>query len=167
MQSYPFIYGFSLGSTSRILYNLKNIDCCYIVYPNNIDHYLSMLIHDQPPYILGLGAYSGIDQNQIRIEKKFSNQFRNGYIEGSDYAELKIQPFLHPSAQMKIANAIGNSYCNLVSWKIAQLTQQKLLSSRYTFLHIPKTMSGKTASKVIDVSLSELLKVKKFESQVR
>lgn len=72
------IYGFALsGGTGRILYRLKQIDCCYLVYPNNVEHYLEMLLHDQPSYVLGLGAYSGVDQEQIRIETICTNQFRN------------------------------------------------------------------------------------------
>ena len=31
------IYGFALGNTGRLLYRLKNIDCCYLVYHNNLD----------------------------------------------------------------------------------------------------------------------------------
>jgi len=50
------IYGFALGGTSHILYRLKQLSCCYLVFPNNLDHYLNMLLHDQPEYIVGLGS---------------------------------------------------------------------------------------------------------------
>lgn len=40
-----------------------------------------MLIHDQPKYIFGMGTYSGVDQEAIRIETITKNQFRNEDIE--------------------------------------------------------------------------------------
>lgn len=167
MQSNHITYGFSLGSASRILYSLKNIDCCYTVYPNNIDHYLNMLLHDQPRYILGLGSYSDENQNQIRIETKFSNQFRNDYIVGNSYQELVIQPFLNPGPQMKQADTVDNSYHNLVSWKIVQLINEQLSGSHYTFLRIPQTMRSKTASQIVDMALLKFYSKDRFESEVR
>lgn len=147
------IYGFALGSTGRLLYRLKNIDCCYLVFPNNLDKYLDMLVHDQPPYILGLGSYSGVDQDKIRIETICSNQFHNDLVDGDQYTEVEIKPFLEPSATMKYAKAIGNSYCNQVSWKIMQLINNGKLNSQYTFLHIPKTMKPWVISPEIDHTL--------------
>ncbi len=61
------LYGFSLSSyTSRILWRLKPLDMCYSLWPNNIDHYLYILTHDQPKYIVGMGTYSGIDQGLFK-----------------------------------------------------------------------------------------------------
>lgn len=149
------VYGFALGSTGHLLYRLKNIDCCYLVFPNNLDMYLQMLIHDKPSYILGLGSYSGVDQDKIRIETVCSNQFRNDFVEGDQYTEIEINPFLKPTAAIKYATAIGNSYCNLVSWKIMQLINHDKFHSFYTFLHIPKTMKSWVASQEIDKALQE------------
>lgn len=39
-------------------------------------------MREQPGYILGLGVYSGKDQDKIRIETKCTNQFRNDFING-------------------------------------------------------------------------------------
>lgn len=153
--SRPEIYGFVMGGTSRLLYLLKNINCCYLVFPNNLDVYLDMLLHDQPEYILGLGSYSGVDQDKIRIETLCSNQFRNDFVDSNIYTETSINPFLtlsHPG--LKYANAIGNSYCNQVSWQIVKLINEKKLKSRYTFLHIPKSIYPYSASPVIDDALA-------------
>jgi hypothetical protein len=69
------LYGFALsGFTSRLLWRLKPLHMCYNVWPNNIDHYLDILLHGQPKYILGLGTYSGVDQESIRIETIAKNQ---------------------------------------------------------------------------------------------
>lgn len=152
------IYGFALsGNTGRILYRLKQIDCCYLVHPNNIEHYLEMLLHDQPPYVLGLGTYSGADQGQIRIETICTNQFRNSYVDGNEKKVVAVNSFLFQSSQMKIAKAIGNSHCNLVSWKIMQLINQDKLNAQYTFLHIPKNIKPRVVTEMID---QELIKYK-------
>lgn len=143
-------YGFALGGTAGILWQLKQIDCCYSVFSNNIDHYLFMILHDQPPYILGLGSYSGIDQDKIRIETKCSNQFRNDFENGNTYQEVQINLFLTPSSVAKLAYGIGNSYCNKVSWEIMKLINEKKLRSQYTFLHIPKTIKHWIVRKDID-----------------
>lgn len=152
------IYGFALsGGTGRILYQLKQIDCCYLVYPNNIEHYLKMLLHDQPQYILGLGTYSGVDQDQVRIETICTNQFRNDFVDDNKKQKAKINSFLSENLQMKLANAMGNSHCNLVSWKIMQLINQGKLNAQYTFLHVPKNMKPWIVAETID---QELMKFK-------
>lgn len=148
MQIYGFAFGRNLSAS--VLWRLKNIDCCYQIFPNNLDRYLQMLLHDQPEYILGLGVYSGVDQDKIRIETKCSNQFRNDFIKGNEFEEILISPYLKPSILTKYAEGIGNSYCNMVSWQIMQLILQKKLRSQYTFLHIPKSLGTITLVKEID-----------------
>lgn len=134
------LYGFSLSrQTSRILWKLKKVDMCYEVWSNNIDHYLKMLIHDQPKHILGMGTYTGVDKDSIRIETVTKNQFRNDVIE-NDFPiskQIIINPFIKESENTKLASALGNSWCNLISWKIMRLIENKVLESQYTFIHIP------------------------------
>lgn len=151
------IYGFSLGATGRTLYRLKQINCCYLIFPNNLEMYLEMLLHDQPAYILGLGSYSGIDQDKIRIETTCTNQFRNQYIDGQKLIHTGIKPFLKPNSFMKYATAIGNSYCNLISYRIMQLITRRELHAHYTFLHIPKTMKPWIVSQEIDKAIAEYI----------
>ncbi|HEY4505683.1 MAG TPA: hypothetical protein VJG67_03260 [Candidatus Paceibacterota bacterium] len=150
------IYGFALsGGSGRILYRLRQIDCYYLVYPNNVEHYLEMLLRDQPPYVLGLGTYSGVDQDQIRIETVCTNKFRNDYVDGMEKQKITINSFLHGNSQIKLAEAVGNSHCNLVSWRIMQLINQGKLNAQYTFLHIPKNMRPWVAIEIIDQKLIE------------
>ena len=147
------LFGFSLsGQTSRILWKLKNVDMCYEVYSNNIDHYLKMLIHDQPKYILGMGTYTGVDKDNIRIETVTKNQFRNDVIENAFLIskQIVIDPFVKESENTKIASALGNSWCNLISWKIMRLIENKELKSQYTFLHIPSSFNSDFAVEIID-----------------
>lgn len=147
------IYGFSLsGQTSRILWKLKNVDMCYEVWSNNIDHYLKMLIHGQPKYILGMGTYTGVDKDSIRIETVTKNQFRNGAIE-NDFPiskQIIINPFVKESENTKLASALGNSWCNLISYKIMRLIENKELKSEYSFLHIPSSYDFNKAVEIID-----------------
>lgn len=150
------IYGFSLSSkTSKILSQLKNVDSSYVVFLNNLDKYLEIIIHNQPKYILGLGSYSGIDNDEIRIEQVCTNKFRNNTYDGNPYKEIQINSFIKPSSTFKYASGIGNSYCNLISYKIMSLIEEKRLPSQYTFLHIPKSMNHFEASKEIDKALKE------------
>lgn len=147
---YSFVLTNGLG---RLLYKLKSPDHCYIVYSNNIDHYLNLLVHDQPSHILGLGSYSGIDQDKIRIERITTNQFRNDKIEESAPDKLEINNFLSlpvPNDHLKYASAIGNSWCNLISWKIMRLIENENLRSQYSFLHIPKNFDQSLAIQQIE-----------------
>lgn len=153
------LYGFSLsGQTSRILWKLKNVDMCYEVWSNNIDHYLKMLIHDQPKYILGMGTYTGVDKENIRIETVTKNQFRNDVIE-NDFPiskQIVINPFVKESENTKLASALGNSWCNLISYKIMRLIENKELNSKYTFLHIPSSFKFDYSIEVIENILTNI-----------
>lgn len=151
------LYGFAFaGLPAKILYSLKAPEMCYIVYPNNIDHYLKMLIHDQPTYIFGMGTYSGVDQDAIRIETVTKNQFHNDTIEEQfpKSKTLLLQPFVKEIYQTKFASALGNSWCNLVSWKIARQIEKDELQSKYTFLHIPKSFSFKNSVEIIETMIN-------------
>lgn len=147
------LYAFALTSgLRRLIYGLKSPEHCQIVYGNNIDHYLEQLIRDQPSHILGLGSYSGVDQDKIRIEKIATNQFRNSKIEENAHDRIEINNFLLPipKVNFKYTNAMGNSWCNLISWKIMRLIKNGTLHSRYSFLHIPKSVDKYIISKQID-----------------
>jgi len=151
------LYGFSLsGLTSRILWRLKPLDMCYEVWSNNIDHYLQMIIHDQPKHILGMGTYSGVDQAEIRIETVTKNQFRNEAIDKDlpKAKEIQLQPFVRQTDQTKYASALGNSWCNLVNWKIARLIEKGELQSQYAFLHIPESFRISTVINIIEAMIN-------------
>lgn len=147
------LYCFSLSKqTSRIMNNLKGIDMKYEVWSNNIDFYLDILLHDQPKYILGLGMYSGIGKENIRIETVTKNQFRNIQIEDnfSIKKQIVISPFVQQLPNTLITKALGNSWCNLVSYKIMRLIEGQKLKSKYTFLHIPKVFNRNNAIDIIN-----------------
>lgn len=164
------IYAFAFpGNMSKsVLYKLKTVDHCYIVWPNNIEHYLNILTHDQPEFVLGLGVYSGIDQDKIWIETQATNKFRNNPIDPS-FSEAEILPlntFLEPDANSKFASGLGNSWCNLISWKITTLINQKVLKSHYTFLHIPNSFSAPQITKVTEGLLNKFMVVTKKQNKL-
>ncbi|MBU0569397.1 hypothetical protein KKB40_01280 [Patescibacteria group bacterium] len=158
------VYGFAFTKNNisvRTLYKLKNVDCCYQVFGKvSIDGYIdSFLSREQPEYILGMGVYSGKDQDKIRIETKCTNKFRNGFMNGSQLEKIDIHPFLKPHSLTKYAEGLGNSYCNLVSWKIMSKIKNGELKSKYTFLHIPKGMNVWQVVEEIDAMLARFKQI--------
>lgn len=124
----------------------------FVLTPDTIEDYVAELIRAQPDYILGLGEYTGRDQEQLRIETIAKNQFRNQAITLNRPLgqECKIMQFLPLAKEVKIAKALGNSWCNLISWHIGKLIQEGKLKSQYTFLHIPKRFSVNRAAEIIE-----------------
>ncbi len=53
-------------------------------------------VEEQPEYILGMGVWSGRDQDKIRIEQKCSNKFRNDFVDEAKLENYKFKPFLRP-----------------------------------------------------------------------
>lgn len=100
-------------------------------------------------YILGLGVYSRRDRGEIRIERVCSSSFRSKSIAVDS---MQIPYFMHPAAGIKLASGIGNSWCNLVSFR---LTNEAKVN-RYSFLHVPKTFSVDLAAQIIDQQLKLL-----------
>lgn len=137
---------------------------------NEINHPFKELVHSnieeityffnkqftQPPkYILGLGDYSGKDIDKLRIELACSSRFRNKLL-GESLETFQISEFLSPQSKSKYARGIGNSYCNLISYKFAQNILQSGLETKYGFIHIPKGFNVSEAAKEIEKIISKL-----------
>ncbi|MEA2056854.1 MAG: hypothetical protein U9O78_04110 [Patescibacteria group bacterium] len=148
------IAGFCLGGTRRLLYKLCCVSSCYILFENNLNHYLKLIKHEQPDAVLGLGTYAGKDHKKIRVETRFTNKFRNDYIDGDSERVIAAEPFFEASDEMKLATAAGNSWCNMFSYKITTFIQNADLKTNYTFLHVPKKMKWWQAKEIIDQTLS-------------
>lgn len=146
------LYCFAFPPCSQILSQLLTCDKKTVVNPREIDAYIQILLEDQPTYVLGLGSYSGIDQDKIRIETLAKNKFRNTSIDASlpMLQNVVINPFVQTIPQTKITSGLGNSWCNVISWKIAQLIVLKKLHSQFAFLHIPKKFDGERAAVIIN-----------------
>lgn len=148
------IAGFCLGGTKNLLYKLRCVSSCYVLFQNNLDYYLKMIKHEKPDAILVLGSYSGRDQGTIRVETHFTNQFRNNYIDSDSKLSISVKPFFKLGEGMKISTAAGNSWCNMFSYKIAKFIENENLNIKYTFLHIPKNMKDWTAQQIIEDTLA-------------
>ncbi len=112
----------------------------------SIDRFVQKLLADQPDYILGMGIYGGRDREHIRIETTCFNKFRRKEIMPGAPEKLDIPYFVQPTETSILAKSIGNSWCNLVSWKIVEQIIKGDLKSRFTFLHLPKRMKPEVAS---------------------
>lgn len=137
------LYTFAFANISgRVVSKLTDTTGRAILRPSTINQYIEELVLKQPQFILGLGEYTGKDQNLVRIESQCKNQFRNNKIDPSLPIDTTLSwiPFLSKTDKSKKGSALGNSWCNLVSWRIMQLIEQKKLKSRYTFLHLPQSM---------------------------
>ncbi len=98
-------------------------------------------------HCIGIGVYSGRDQDKIRIESSCTNKFRN---QGDANQRINIPYFLPADKEFKIAHGIGNSWCNLVSYTLIKLSPDM----PYTFLHIPKKYNVRQAARSIDAAIA-------------
>lgn len=112
----------------------------------SIGYFIATTNFSQYEHIIGLGMYPGRDQNKIRIETECTNQFRNNK---ENLEKLNIPYFIQPNEHMKLAKSIGNSWCNLVSYRLIKAVPD----TRYTFLHIPKRFDPFKASRVVETQL--------------
>lgn len=111
-----------------------------------IENFVARLVDLKPKYILGLGMYSRIDKDKLRIETQCT---QNG-------KKLPINHYLNPEVKSKLAQGIGNSYCNFVSAKIMEAINDGKLNSRYTFIHISKSFGINNAVSEIKAMLKNL-----------
>lgn len=139
------VYGFSLqGSCKNILYGLKQVDCCYVVYPNNVDQYLNMLLRDQPKYILGLRRG---DHDMMEIEE-YCYDLENE-------KKVKINSFLVSNNNFSISLG-DNLRVDMISFEIMKLIESGKLSSQYTLLNLPRKIKPWKMIKIIDEHLVDL-----------
>lgn len=158
------IYGFAFDGniSSEVLARLKNLDHKQLLDKNeSIGRYLEFLLCNQPQYILGLGQYTGSFKGKIKIEARCFNRYGTNKINPLvDFeSAVDIKPYVAAEKSFVYSNKIGRSYCNLISWKIMELINGGKLNSKYSFLHIPKTMSACVATeKIADLPYSMDLK---------
>lgn len=119
-------------------------DSCYLLDCTSRDSFnasFQKLEHELAKHdelrVIGLGQYSGRDRDRLRLESTARNRFRNSKI-------VKGGPDTYPlalDAQMqniKIADGIGNSWCNLACYLLSRAISQKGQNANLYFFHIPK-----------------------------
>jgi len=95
-------------------------------------------------FIVGLGDYSGKDQNNLRLETECHREDQT----------FHINNLLKPITGVIYSEDIGNSYCNLISFMITK----NYPNTSYSFIHIPKKMDAKFAAKKINELIEDYFK---------
>lgn len=107
---------------------------------SSIDTFLEDLLMVQPDQILGLGEYPA-ETDKVLIEARCYNTFQNEKISEDGPSMLPIPFFIPPGKNLKVSDTMGNSFHNLISYKIMEKKATGELHAAYTFLHIPKNLS--------------------------
>lgn len=142
-----YIFAFKNTIAEKIALNLPQENVYYVdSSKESIERFVKQILDIKPDRLLGLGSYSGIDKERIRAETVCKNKFRNKVIFNNQMKEFDINFFAIPSEKLKLANGIGNSYCNLISFLIMNAIHSQKLKTKYTFLHVPRTFDAKLAT---------------------
>lgn len=138
------IFGFAGTIAEKVAKSLGDIAHIKIIKSDEafIERFVAQTDFSQYKNIIGMGMYSGKDKDRVRIETECSSQFRNNK---ENLQKLAIPYSMGESDIFKLAKCIGNSWCNLVSFRL--LASGKI--TNYTFLHIPPTMSVEKVAKAI------------------
>ncbi len=96
-------------------------------------------------FIIGIGDYDGPEQTKIRLETECQ----------SDTQALKINNFLEPIDGVIYSEDIGNSYCNYISFLITK----NIPNSKYSFIHVPKTINSELATEKINKMIKNFLQM--------
>lgn len=140
-----FVFAFKGTIAERVL-STMNLASAYFL-DSNIDALDALVLRtsrEAPAFVIGMGQYTGRDNDRLRIETMCSNQFRNGHI-GGTRQELRMHDFLLPGPSSKVATGIGNSWCNAISFQMISMIRIHKLTTRYAFIHIPKAFPVKDA----------------------
>lgn len=100
--------------------------------------------------VLGLGMYSGPDKESLRVEMVATSRFRNQVEVGE---RVVLPGFLKESPGLKTTNAMGNSYCNLVSYLLVRRLESEAKQVQFNFVHIPKRYSEAEAVRILSEQL--------------
>ena len=114
-----------------------------------IDELIDHIRSHRYSHLLGIGQYSGRDHDKIRIETECTSKFRNL---DTDRRRVPIPYFLHEDEYLKLARGIGNSWCNLASYRITQ----QFPGISYTFLHVPTRYEIARAQRAIRRQLATM-----------
>ena len=143
------IFGFEGTITEKVARFLSDIADIKIIKSSETDilSFISQTDFSRYERVIGMGMYSGRDKDRVRIETECSSKFRN---KKENLTRLPIPYFIYENDIFKLAKGIGNSWCNLVSFRL--IKTQKV--ANYTFLHVPRTMSVTKVANAVRTVLS-------------
>jgi hypothetical protein len=128
------IFGFRGSISEKVATGLSGDGDVVLLDPSEpaINQFVRGIDLDKYTHILGLGSYGGLGTSEIRIETKCTSQSGSST---DDLHKMTIPFFLKSSSRLKLTNGIGNSWSNLVSYKIVT----SYPGTPFTFLHVPAT----------------------------
>lgn len=143
------IFGFEGTITEKVAQLLSSVADIQVIKSDetDIETFIEQTDFSRYERVIGMGTYSGKDKDRVRIETECSSQFRN---KKENLIRLSIPYFIDENDIFKLAKGIGNSWCNLVSFRL--IKTQKV--ANYTFLHVPRTMSVTKVANAVRTVLS-------------
>lgn len=120
-----------------------------------IDKFVSELDLGLYEYIIGFGLYTGPDKDKLRVETQYTSKFKTSTMEGLP-GTISVEPLFRENENIKSAKAIGNSYCNLVSYKFTQRISEEGACTKYNFIHVPRGFDIDLAVETIHEQLESL-----------
>jgi len=168
------LFGFKDTISEKVLHEVEG-DRKYILTSEveAIENFVEQVLLLKPAFILGMGEYSGRDQDKLRVEERCTHKFRNrrvgeipsyeirpfeGHLRGVRLPNEKLQAHLG-GVLMKHTRAMGNSYCNLVSYLLMHEITKNKLRTKYGFIHIPRFFDVKIAGQEIQNLLKHTRRV--------
>lgn len=121
-----------------------------------IDKFVSEVDLDAYKYVVGFGLYTGPDKDKLRVETRYTNKFKTSIIAKHPEA-TNVEPLFRDNDCVKSAQATGNSYCNLVSYRFTQRISEEGARTKYNFIHIPRGFDINLAAETIREQLPSLL----------
>ena len=79
-----------------------------------------------------------------------TSRFRN---QGEGDDRVVLPGFLKESPGLKMTNAIGSSYCNLVSYLLVKRLESEVEQVQFNFVHIPNSFSETEAVQILSEQL--------------
>lgn len=94
-------------------------------------------------YIVWFWDYTGRDQDQLKLESKCNNVFRNSFIEGSETIQfdLFVPEGLNLEKYSIGKNWMGNGFCNKACYELCRKAENEWVDVAIIFVHIPNNVS--------------------------
>lgn len=148
-------FSFCKTRSQWILYKTKWQDSCYLIYGSNTGSYETFLCHDKPDLIVGLGDYTGVDQDNLRIESYCTNSFRNEIVDWSSKIKYSLYVPERLPLGFKRGTGMWNWFCNNACYKLLKWIEWKKLKTQLVFIHIPKNYNrGEAATTISHLMIS-------------
>lgn len=146
------LYAFKNNISAHVAYNIKPADTIILDTKNKttveseIVNLLELIKNSNYKYIIGIGTYTST--TDLRIELSAKNKFRNSVINNLKDSKhrLGISQFLASQDNLEkvvFGRKMGNSFCNLSSYKIREFIELHNLNCQNGFIHVPNIVSRK------------------------